>query len=409
MKIVQFCDLHHTNKPSILKDIIKCEEFALGCITPENPDLIAIAGDLFDEGVALGSEAAITAALFVQKCANIAPTILVRGTSTHDAEGQIALLDKIKAVNPIYVTDRLEQVALTYTKGFARVDGEVNGGRQKILISCLPSINKAGLMASIAGTVEETNRETSSLLRDVFQGWGIVNAEAHAGGIPTILVGHGTVTGSEFSSGQTATGKDLEFTVGDLELAGCDLVLMGHIHKAQKLGENVYYGGSITRLNYGEQEKKSVYVHHVTVDKVQTITYPMPAREMKTKRPEGLPTAELLADVQEGDNVRIVYTVSEEDIHKVDEAELERIALEKGAADVKIEKVIVPKVRVRAEGISQEHSLAGKLTKWAETTGQAVRQELVEKLGQLEQMNVEAITATYEEQGGSDDTQEAAA
>lgn len=396
MKIVQFCDLHHSNKPAILRDIQKCEDFALQHITPLNPDLIVIAGDLYDEGVSLGSQAAITAALFVHRCANIAPTILIRGTSTHDAEGQIALLDKIRAVYPIYATDRLEQVFFTGHDFFNQpIDPELC----RAVISCLPSINKAGLMAAAAGTVDETNKDAIELLRDVFHSWGIVNREAMEQEIPTILIGHCTVVGSEFSSGQLATGKDLEVTPGDLHLAECGLYLLGHIHKKQIIATDIYYGGSITRLNYGEQEEKGFFIFESGNPDVGYWAYefvPTPAREMKTKRPEGLPTTELLDDVQPGDSVRIVYEVAEEDVVKVDEKELERIALEKGAADVKIEKRIIPKVRVRAEGISQEHSNAGKLQRWGEVTGQEITDGLADKLKMLEEDDVEKILEGYE-------------
>jgi exonuclease SbcD len=406
MKIMHTADIHKKNQPHVLADIVKCCDFFIARAIEEKPDLIAIAGDLFDEGVQLGSPASLAAIEFVYKCGNVAPTIVIRGTTSHDAEGSINALAKLKTLFPIYVTDRIEQVGLT-TSGFLTEvslyrpgqEGEGiqgladRGGDLLAVISCLPSINKANVMATMAGSVADTSRETIDLVRDVLQGWGVINEQARVLGIPTILVGHGTVTGSQLSTGQTMAGKDLEYTTGDLRLAACDLYCLGHIHKRQSWG-NVFYSGSITRLNYGEQEEKGFYVHEIKHNVLTTGHVPFlaesrfvetPARSMRTKRPEGLPGVEVVEDVQQGDLVRIVYEVAEADIGKVDEQAIIDAAMAKGAAEVKIEKQIIPTVRVRAEGISRLGSLEEKLLKWAETTGQGITAEISEKLQLLEE------------------------
>lgn len=381
MKIIHTADLHFCNKPALLADIQTCCAFMLTAVVPENPDLIVVAGDLFDEGVQLGSPASLAAIDFVYRCGSIAPVVIVRGTSTHDAEGSISALDKLRTAYPVYVADRLEQVAWSQEFGFIQV-AMLGAIKPTAILSLLPSVTKAGLMALSTGSVSDTSRDVGDLMRDVFHGWGVVNDQARAAGIPTILVGHGTVTGSQLSTGQTMTGRDLEYTTGDLQLAGADLYCLGHIHKAQNWG-NIFYSGSITRLNYGETEAKGFYIHDTESG---SQFYPTPARSMITIRTDSLPTPEILRDVQPGDSLRICYTVNEEDIAKVDEEELRAAAIAKGAADVKIEKRIIPIVRVRAEGISREHSREAKLMKWAETTGTAIGREIVEKLRMLEAM-----------------------
>jgi exonuclease SbcD len=212
----------------------------------------------------------------------------------------------------------------------------------------------------------------------------------HASGVPTILVGHLTVTGSQTSTGQVMTGRDLELTTGDLKLAGCDAYLLGHIHKQQSW-DTIYYCGSITRLNHGETEAKGFYIHDIHDGVVESRFYETPARTMRTKRTEGLPTIDTVADVQKGDLVRVVYEIAEEDLHKVDEEAIRSAALARGAADVKIQKTIVPKIRVRAEGISRSATLEEKLMRWAETTGAEITREIVEKLALLETNEVEDI------------------
>jgi exonuclease SbcD len=388
MKIMHTADIHKKNQPHVLADIIKCCDFFIARAIEEKPDLIAIAGDLFDEGVQLGSPASLAAIEFVYKCGNVAPTIVIRGTTSHDAEGSINALAKLRTAHPTYVTDRLEQIAVTNVYGdrhMVRIeeDGIIAHGAVAI-ISTLPSINKATLMANLSGSVTDTSRETIDLVRDVLQGWGVINEQARALGVPTILIGHGTVTGSQLSTGQTMAGKDLEYTTGDLHLAKCDLYCLGHIHKRQEWG-NIFYSGSITRLNYGEAEEKGFYIHEITDGTLSSRFVETPARSMRTKRPEGLPGVEVVEDVQQGDLVRIVYEVAEADIGKVDEQAIIDAAMAKGAAEVKIEKQIIPTVRVRAEGISRLGSLEEKLLKWAETTGQGITAEMSEKLSVLEE------------------------
>lgn len=396
IRILHTGDLHFCNKKALLDDIIKCTDFLLNQAAIELPDLIVIAGDIFDEGVLLGSPASLAAIEFVQKCSMVCcPVIIIRGTSTHDAENSLDVLNKLRSTWPIYIADRPEQVALTRDNKFVTVDPGQYQETYKAVISCLPSITKSNLMAIGASrSIETTSREVMDIMRDILQAFGIVNDQARAKGVPTVLICHGTVTGSVLSTGQTMVGRDIEYTTGDLKLAHCDLYCLAHIHKAQSWG-NIFYSGSITRLNYGETEKKLFLIHEISDGSVTTREVGTPARTMRTKRPEGLPSIEIVEDVQEGDNIRIVYTISEADVGKVDEQAIISAALAKGAVDVKIEKVIVPTVRVRAEGISREHTLLAKLLKWTETTGITLNGNVSYKLDLLETMEVEQVLEGY--------------
>ena len=400
MKILHTADLHFTNKPQLLADIVKCGDFLTDFANNEKPDLIVIAGDLYDEGVQLGSPASLEAIDFVYRCGMIAPVLVIRGTTSHDAEGSIEPLNKLRTAYPVYATDQIEQICLYHAAHSAFFDVPRDAQLlPDVIISCLPSVNKANVVSCCAGSsITDTGREAIDLVRDVLQSWGIINDRARGAGIPTILVGHGTITGSQLSTGQTMAGRDLEYTTGDLRLARCDLNVLGHIHKAQSWG-NVFYSGSLTRLNYGEVEGKGFYLHEISGDggPVRSRFIETPARSMRTKRPEGLPTLETVADVQDGELVRIVYEIAEEDVGKVDEQAIIDAALARGAVDVKIEKTVIPTVRVRAEGISREHTLLSKLQTWGDTTGKDITVSLAEKLALLEESEIETIVNTYKE------------
>ena len=113
-------------------------------------------------------------------------------------------------------------------------------------------------------------------------------------------------------------------------------------------------------------------MHSIDGERLDSEFVKTPARKMVTLESDGLPDASLLDTVGEGDYVRIKYTVKEEDRHQVDDAALVRLARQKGAYEVKIDKETIPFVTTRAEGISRLHSLPEKFAKWADLNGVTV-------------------------------------
>ena len=80
--------------------------------------------------------------------------------------------------------------------------------------------------------------------------------------------------------------------------------------------------------------------------------------------------------------------MAEEESGTVDRAAI-LVALQ-GAVEVKLEGRIVPVVRSLAEGISQAHTLAEKVRRWAEATGVEVT-GLLARLERMESTDVEQI------------------
>ncbi len=377
MKIIHTGDLHFD--PQLLSEIVKCTDFLADAIRPEQPDMIILAGDTFHDSVELGSPAALAAMEFIRKCGDIAPVLIIRGTTTHDAEGSVTALGKLKAAHQIFVTDKLQQVYLLDSGQFVKQLATFD--RPVALFSCLPSVTKAAIAAG--RSMDESNATAADLLRDVLKAWGQINEQAD---VPAILVGHITVTGAVTPTGQVMTGRDLELSTGDLRLAKADLVCLGHIHKMQSWQE-IFYCGSITRLNHGEaNDPKGFFIHEFTGKPLRASSFvETPARIMKTRRPETIPTIEDVADVQPDEHVRLVFEISDDDVAKLDEQAIIKAALARGAADVKIEKVIIPKNTTRAEGISRLGSVEEKLKKWAELSDVTLTEGILNKLAELEQ------------------------
>ncbi|MCX5810756.1 MAG: metallophosphoesterase [Proteobacteria bacterium] len=394
MKILHTGDLHFDNPPQLLAEIVKCSNHLIGVAIGEQPDLIAVAGDTFHDSVELGSPASLAAMKFIQQCADIAPVVVVRGTTTHDAEGSVNALAKLKGKNSIFVTDKPEQVYLLDSGQF--VTNLATYDKPVALLSLLPSVTKANVVNGNGNgnqSTQRSNEQTADLLRDILVAWGEVNqsirlSRGSTSGIPAIMVGHLTVTGSVLPTGHQMIGKELELTVGDLRLAGANLVCLGHIHKSQSWRE-ISYCGSITRLNYGDAgDHKGFYIHELSKQELTSRFIETPARVMRVVKPmNDIPSTDDLGDIAAGDCVKLSFEISEEDLAKVNEEAIRQAALAKGAAEIKIEKIVVPKITVRAEGISRLKNAEDKLRKWAELTGVEVNENMLKKLSDLETIN----------------------
>lgn len=385
MKILHTGDLHFRNG-NTLSEIRKCSNFLIETASHEQPDLNVIAGDLFDGNVELGSEAAITAIKFVTELSQTAPVILLKGTPSHDGDN-LKMIKELKNER-IFIADRIGQIGFDNTCLPDRQAGFTDQKSGDCLISCVPAPTKASVLeAKGNGTISENHFDITDLLRDVFQMWGQkTDNRLH------IIVGHFTIRGSETSTGQQMVGKDVEVGIGDLALAKPTLVLLGHIHKAQGWGM-IYYCGSITRLNFGEEEDKGFFIHEILRNKegsrIQSRFIKTPARVMVT---QNWPDVSL-ENLVEGDNLRVIVRLNEGETF--DPRELKELTREKGIS-LKLEKQIIPAIRTRAEGISKVASLKEKLEVWLNLTGTKADNTVFEKLSLLqEESEVENIITQY--------------
>jgi exonuclease SbcD len=405
IRVLHTADNHFANTPDLLKDTVKCTDYLVSQAKEMQPDIIVISGDIFDGAVVLGSPASQSALDFVVHLGDIAPTLVLEGTPTHDIPESISVFGKLRTRHDVYPATTTTQVGLGPLGRFQPLT-ESNLGDFSVVIGCLPSVTKQGLLATQNMSIADSNMEIADLVRDVFRTFGVINAHARMLGIPTLIAAHGTLRGATLSTGQKTIGRDVEFGLADLGLAGADAALLGHIHKAQAWDQpaRAYYPGSITRGDHGETEAKGFFFHEVSSGKVVSRFVETPARVMRTIHPEEgtLPTAELLHEINQGDVVRIVYRIRQEDAARVNDAELVRVAREKGASEVKIDKQIIPLMRTRAAGISRLDSYEEKLCAW----GAAVNKEVSHLAGKLEMllaMPTEEIIAGYRKKEEEED------
>ena len=404
-------DLHFSPKEDKLEETIRCTNHMFDVYKEEKPDVIILAGDTLDchDGtIKLDSPTARAAISFVQRCAAIAPVVIIKGTNSHDRQTPY-IFRHLQAKYPIYVGMELEQVALVnlnhpaWSPQFIPLEdkGSIENNHfdkdHSIVFTLLPSIDKSYLYAKVEGGIREGNAHIRELLHDVMAGFGLVNDTISA---PCILVGHGMITGSEFSSGQTAIGEDLEFGVGDLNAAKCDYYAMGHVHKYQSFPGHIYYSGSPGRLNFGEQEEKGFLMPEFEGRDVKEVKFhPTPARRFvfgEADWREGGKEAVLssmskcLEDCK-GADVRFRYSITEEEQTAIRKDDIEKQFLDAGAKRVKIECQILPKERARAEGISKLEGLPAKVLKWGETVGETIPQSVLDIAEVIEGLDNEEL------------------
>lgn len=75
-----------------------------------------------------------------------------------------------------------------------------------------------------------------------------------------ILLGHFPVSGSSIHDNYNYESSEC-VTKGQLKKSKADLILLGDIHKPQKLFDNCYYVGSIDKRDFGEVNNKNRFMH----------------------------------------------------------------------------------------------------------------------------------------------------
>lgn len=392
MKVFQANDIHFCAK--YLDEVTRCLTAAIEA--GKGADIAVLAGDLFDERLEQNSRALMAAVDAVKLLASYMPVLILQGTYSHDAPGALDIFKRVRGDHPIAVIDEICQVAFAGGKfyksdGWCFDNGCPNG--TQILFSCMPSINKGAVAASVGA--DKAALAAGELVAQVLAGWGPINERERDYGVPTVAVSHGTVSGCETETGCPMAGADHEFTTATLFASRASAIMLGHIHKHQawfndlagKLGKIIKqvlaYGGSIGRFHYGETDDKGALLWNVQADSASFTRLITPARVFVDLYFPGLPDqAVILAAKVQGAWVRLRYSVDEEHRQVVDRDALRQQLLAAGAAEVKIEPTINPIQRQRAAGIGAAPTVADQVRRWCELTST----EPVPVLSRLEQL-----------------------
>ncbi|KAI3611183.1 Exonuclease SbcD (plasmid) [Cupriavidus necator H850] len=259
------------------------------------------------------------------------PVVMLQGTFSHEPAGTLDLFRLVGNRYPVYIADRIHQVALheggfTPSVGalFTPMENEalLADGMPDVVFTCVPTVNRA--MLAVAVGTSDAATAVGDHLAAYLPAAGTVNRSLRARGIRTMGISHGTVNGCQTEHGVPMAGFDHEFTIGALFDAECDGFMLGHIHRApqwDREGRLVAYPGSIGRFHYGEIGDKTYLQWRVAPGQAETTPVVTPARETLCIDFDGPPDMAQLARVaaEAADKfVRIRWVVDEEHRQIVD-------------------------------------------------------------------------------------------
>lgn len=378
IRIAHFSDLHYGPKNLVEAD--RCFAAAIDRAIALGADAAVVSGDTTDHGLDLHAPAVGRLAAQLRRLTDRCPVLMLQGTFSHEPPGTLSVFRLLSGRYPLHVAERIEQVALTAQGQWRPSNGwafEVLPAGTRALFSCLPTVNKAVVAATVGAA--EAAQAVGEYLALLLRGYAPIHRLARAQGVPTIGVSHGTVFGSLSEHGVPMAGFDHEFTTGALFGAEAQAFMLGHIHRHQAWEMDgaagrqcIAYAGSIGRFHYGEEGDKGLLWWEVGADQARCTLEPTPARRTVDIVFEGRPDLDALraAVAQQdiaGAFVRVRWTVADEDRHQVDRAAIGQLLA--GAAETKLVGRIVPVARTRATGISQLPSLADKVRMWAKVNG----------------------------------------
>lgn len=371
IRIAHFSDLHYADET--LEEVDRCFTFAVDAAIARQAQVAVISGDATDHALPLHSPAFLALARNVRRLADHCPVLMLQGTFSHEPAGALNLFGLIGGKHPIHVADRIGQVALTKSGAWVASENyrfERLPDETVLLASCIPTVNKAALAASLDAT--EAATALGEQLAHLLAGLAPSHRLARDNGIAGIGVTHGTVHGCMTEHGVPMAGQDHEFNAGSLFSAGAVAFMLGHIHLHQSWKDGtrlIAYPGSIGRLHYGEQGDKGFLMWEVDTDGARFDLVPTPARRMMELAFAGPPDLDALREhVAEepiaGAWVRLRWQIAEEERHSVDRDAL--LAILSDAAGVKLEGRTVPVTRARASGMARCTQLEEQVRAWAE-------------------------------------------
>lgn len=373
LMVAHMSDLHYANET--LKEVDKCFGYAVDKAIEANVDVAVISGDATDHKLDMHSPAVIALANQIRRLSDHCPVLMLQGTFSHEPPGTLDIFRLVGGKYPVFVADRLCQVALMGKQWLASHDwcfpDDFHLQSMDALFTCIPTVNKAVVAAAVG--VESAAEAVGDHISALLAGYGVSNAVARSMGKPTIGVSHGTISGCLTEHGVPMDGLDHEFSTGSLFGAKASAFMIGHIHAHQHWdngSHKIAYPGSIGRLHHGEVDPKGFLIWEVSAERSEFDFIHTPARKMIDFVFPGVPDMDAIraasADV-EGAFVRVRWSVDEEHRNAVDRKAIE--SLLSSAAKVQMEGRILPVIRTRAEGMNKETSLLGKLTKWSQVTG----------------------------------------
>lgn len=350
MKLIASGD-HHWDEHDRWDEALRVHGWMVNLIRDERPDVFLSGGDVYERASTPKERAAV--ADWLSAVAEVCPVVIAKGN--HDRHLDCALLARLRTRHPVIVEER--------------AGVHVVGGAAIATVAWPERVHLLAALGALSGDAVDV--VVNDALCNVLRGLGD-QLEGHDG--PRILLGHFMCDGAETSTGQPLLGQPIRVGLADLALARSHLILMSHIHKAQRWdagGAPALYMGSPFRTTFGQLERKSVVVASfdgprlVEVREVET-----PAARMFLVEDEwgadgwrcgwhGMPEDVELV----GAEVRLRYKVAadQRDAAKSSAAKVRDDVIAHGAVNVKVEEEVIAVNRARAPEVAKAKTLEEKL------------------------------------------------
>lgn len=286
LKVLHTADWHIGNFPAPASksrvnlrylDICAYIEFLISKAEEMKPDVIIIAGDIFNQAKTWsdrGLQETNTIVGYISKLSNIAPVYALRGTANHDGKMHYDLLTTaLKDNTNVFIID----------------EPCIKNVNNKAVISFVPIFdrNQHRIETDTPMDKEAENNYFSDKVRDAILDLKLEADKAYPD-LPTILVTHYTVLGSKMPNGQTSIFATNEIVIDPITLiqSNYSLICLGHIHKPQQLDvcTNAFYSGSLCALNFNdENDPHGFYMHYINDDNSITSEFiETPSRQFHT-------------------------------------------------------------------------------------------------------------------------------
>ena len=394
MKILHSADFHYSrdNQEPALKSLRAFYEHGEN----NGADLFVIAGDLFDRAVQnTGSSGFPHLIRIIQDMMNLAPVVAVQGTPTHDIAGCYETLQEISA-DYNFVLLKPERKYFINNAGDIVLD---DGDPQLLILGC-PEPSKEWFLKDKSLSRDEATQTVLQGMRDILLGFGAIRKQYPK--IPCLFVYHGSIEGASMCNGQILPMGELAIGRDDLALVAADYYALGHIHKAQQIGDlPAYYAGSAFPVNWGELDQKcfNAFTFHDNrplgsewkpfCADVEWISYPHPPRKKIVN--DWDKADNLLEDEITGFQVWQVYRIARGRAAEINTEEILRNMLSWGTlpgSRVTVESI--PTETVRAGEIREAQGLWGKITIYSENSDMPVEMSVQSVREKAEKLEAEA-------------------
>lgn len=238
----------------------------LPAVREHRPDLVVIAGDLYDRQIAPAGAIRLFDRVIAELNALGIPLAVIAGN--HDGADRIAVGASLLRRNGVFIASRPEDV-------FEPAEFQIRG--ETVRVYLLPYCEPAQIRQLLGDdSLHGFQASYAALLKQIAQ-----SLDPNA---VNILAAHCFAAGGTVSDSETALYVGGSGEVSPSCFDPFDYVALGHLHAPQRAGEKGRYAGSPLKYSFDEEkQKKSLTLAEITKEETRITLLPVtPLREMRT-------------------------------------------------------------------------------------------------------------------------------